>query len=46
MVFTYKLPQRKRLCHDLGFCRSLGEIAKEEKEIDRKEKKCVPNVNM
>jgi hypothetical protein len=46
MVITYKLPQRKRLCHNLGFCHSLGEIAKEEKDIDRKEKRCVANVNV
>ncbi len=39
MVITYKLSQRERLCHNLGFCHSLGEITKEEK-------KCATSVNM
>jgi hypothetical protein len=39
MVITYKLPQRERPCHNLGFFHSHGEITKEEKEIDRKKKK-------
>ncbi len=46
MVIIYKLSQRERLCYNLRFYHSSGEITKEEKKIDRKKKKSVTSVNM
>jgi hypothetical protein len=40
LIITYKLstvevPQKEKLCHNLGFCHSLGKIAKEEEKIGK-----------